>query len=455
MKTNNQEKTNAPYDLSCLNIWSQHWFEEVLFLGMKFDGLSPESCEWLREIFKKNQPVSLDQFQDFFEKSKNLASQSVQKELSAYFPSFYNDAKYNLNCYIRDTPEKTRVTQYPNNQNTKVRNPSHYFDIYQDLFFRNHHRFITKDTPIGSAGSCFATRIAHQLQSWGYNYIIKEDDLPEEFPIENLYNSNFRQSPARVGTLFNVPSMRQMVERGFGLWEPEHIVVKEGDKIYDPFRSVKPLYSNYEEFVVDYNKHTIALRSALLSCDVFILTLGLTEAWYFAHSGAYTSVAPHKIEPTLLRRRSLDVNENVNELESLFATYRKNKPNIKLIISVSPVPLNKTYSQTDHIVSASNLSKSILRVATDIFVKNHPEDVFYFPSYEMVMFGSENPWEIDMRHVSSESVQRVMHLFSEMFLADPKPEGFLNFEPMQLLRKTPLMMLKNVLRPLRGILKVG
>jgi GSCFA family len=91
-------------------------------------------------------------------------------------------------------------------------------------------------------------------------------------------------------------------------------------------------------------------------------------------------------------------------------------------------------------------------VAAEIFANNHPNEVFYFPSYEAVMFGTASPWEVDMRHVSSEAVERVMHLFSEMFLNPPKNDGFLSFTPMQEIKKTPLIRLKNMLRPLKGIL---
>ena len=189
------------------------------------------------------------------------------------------------------------------------------------IFFRERYPILTKSTPIGSAGSCFALRIAHQLQHWGYNYIIEEDDLPPGFPIENITDTGYRMAPARIGTLFNVPSMRQMVERAFGLWEPERVVTKVNSRFIDPFRSVKALYTDYQGFVDDYHSHTAALRRALLACEVFILTLGLTETWQFAHSGAYTSIAPFQIDPVLLRHRKLSVDENVLELERLFEIY--------------------------------------------------------------------------------------------------------------------------------------
>ena len=83
------------------------------------------------------------------------------------------------------------------------------------------------------------------------------------------------------------------------------ILAEDKGKIIDPFRTSKNLYDDYEGFLVDYKKHSAALNKALNKCDVFILTLGLTEAWYFAHSGKYTSISPHKINPLLIRQKEL------------------------------------------------------------------------------------------------------------------------------------------------------
>ena len=51
------------------------------------------------------------------------------------------------------------------------------------------------------------------------------------------------------------------------------------------------------------------------------------------------------------------------------------------------------------------------------FVKRN-KDVFYFPSYETVMYCCANPWEPDQRHVSHATVDKVMRLFQKMFLQE-------------------------------------
>ena len=327
-------------------------------------------------------------------------------------------AVFNTTCYMRDTPERTRVIQWPNSERLKAQDPAHYFDIFEDFPTRETPRFIRRDTPIGSAGSCFALRIAHQLQLWGYNYVVEEDDLPPDVPLDRIQETNFRMAPARMGTLFNVVSMRQMVERAFGEWQPEFLLAHSGTRFLDPFRSVKPTYDDIDGYLADYDRHNAALRRALMACEVFVLTLGPTEAWKFAHSGDFTSIAPWKVEPGLVRHHNLTVEEHVEELERLLDCYRRHRPGIKLIVTVSPVPLDKTYSQRHHVVEANALSKAKLRLAAEEFVSRHPGEAYYFPSYEIVMHGTRNPWEEDRRHVSAEAVERVMTMFRHMFLAD-------------------------------------
>jgi len=412
--------TNAvgPDDVLILSdplIWSDLRFHTRLLEGLRKEGFAEETLTALGDILAANNVGDLDSLVALVAKSDDGAQGQALKDLVGHL---HKVAQFNATCYLRDKPEKTRVIQWPNNSKLKADDPGHYFDILEDFPCRQTHRFITRDTAIGSAGSCFALRIAHQLQLWGYNYVIEEDDLPPDMPLDQIQGTNYRMAPARTGTLFNVVSMRQMVERAFGEWEPEHILSIDKGFWLDPFRRVRASYKDLDGYLEDYQRHSNALRRALLACEAFVLTLGPTEAWKFAHSGDFTSVGPWKVEPTLVRAHNLTVEEHVDELERLLTCYKRHRPGIKIILSVSPVPLDKTYSDRLHVVEANALSKAKLRLAADEFASRHPEDVFYFPSYEIVIYGSANPWESDHRHVSSQAVGRVMALFQHMFMEE-------------------------------------
>ena len=397
--------------------WDNAWFPAMFVGGLERDGLESRLAGVLLDIFSALKPESITALQQAVTES-TVIDDADKAALGAALERTQRQAEFNARCYARSSPEDERVVAWPNNPRTKAADPDFYFDIFEDLPYRDVYPILTSATPIGSAGSCFALRIAHQLQSWGYNYVIEEDDLPPGFPVDRLASTSYRMAPARMGTLFNVPSMRQMVERAFGVMQPEKILVQDDRRLVDPFRSIQPLYNDLAGFSGDYQQHNEALRRALLKCEVFVLTLGLTEAWRFAHSGEYASLSPWRIDPSLLRPHQLSVAENVAELERLFEVYTKFRPGIKLIVSVSPVPLNKTFSTSQHVVAANALSKATLRVAADEFCRNHSGQAFYFPSYEVVMSCTREPWESDMRHVSPAAVGRVMKLFRRMFFVD-------------------------------------
>ena len=95
---------------------------------------------------------------------------------------------------------------------------------------------------------------------------------------------------------------------------------------------------------------------------------------------------------------------------------RAHNPNLKLILTVSPVPFLATgRAETHHVVTANTHSKAVLRVAADIIVERNT-DVFYFPSYEVVTVCSETIWTEDQRHIHPSAVAKVMETFDEMFL---------------------------------------
>ncbi|HEY9080162.1 GSCFA domain-containing protein [Magnetovibrio sp.] len=451
---------SAIIDLSSSNTWNDQTLLGLMIEGLRKDGFEESTLAHAERLLHQHAPKSSEEFIKILNDDAQSCDAKLGDEIKRIAAFHTATVTANSTCYLRESPEKTRTIQWPNNQSAKVNDPSNYFDIYEDFFYKTPHRFITKDTPIGSLGSCFALRIAHQLQAWNYNYVIEEDDLPAEIPLEELHKTSYRMAPARTGTLFNTPSMRQVIQRGFGEWMPDFLITRKANGgISDPFRTV-PVPSEIDAYIADQKTHNAALQRAMQKCDVMVLTLGLTEAWHFAHSGDYLSISPWQIDPALIRQKNLTVEENVAELETILATYKRHKPDIKLIISVSPVPLNKTFSKDSHVVSANCHSKSVLRVAAEQFVRNNPDHAFYFPSYEMVTYGTRSPWESDMRHVSNEAVGRVMALFQKMFFVEQTPLPLLQHAepPMpkkqhvkSLLRKAAGPLLPTIRRVRRGL----
>jgi len=105
----------------------------------------------------------------------------------------------------------------------------------------------------------------------------------------------------------------------------------------------------------------------------------------------------------------LSVGENVDNLERFYAKVRAANPDLRLVLTLSPVPLLATY-QDRHAVVADTVSKALLRVAIDEFSRAHPE-VVYFPSYEIATRMPDWPYAADNRHIRRPIVERIMATF--------------------------------------------
>jgi GSCFA family len=291
--------------------------------------------------------------------------------------------------------------------------------LYTELPVAKRTPIVDKNSKIVSAGSCFATEIAHYLIGNGYNYLVTEDSGGREAKYEILDMEGKINASAAWGIIFNTPSFRQLVEKAFGQRELPRIVWSQTHKgenlFFDPFRENVAFRSiaDYEE---NYSLHVAAARRAFEQMDVFILTLGLNEVWSFPADGSVFSRSPWRAAPSLIRRNILTVEENVQDLLKMADILRRFNPKVKIICTVSPVPLHATFRADDHHVIAANThSKAVLRVAAEEFVNLCPE-VYYFPSYEIVTVSTENPWAPDQRHVSRAAVDKVMSAFVDMFV---------------------------------------
>lgn len=334
---------------------------------------------------------------------QNSNELNIRNEILKSILDFQTQRAYNADAYNSKTKQNPQSVDWPNSlKGTSVYNT----DVYA-----NKYKLINPSTPVGSAGSCFAMEIACWMQNNGFNYLVTEDNIHPE--------RKTHWSCARWGTIFNAAAFRQLIEHSFGLIElPKYLWrmnSRAGKQIYrDPFRE-EIEFNTVEEYINDFDKHRSAARKALSSAKVFIITLGLNEVWKFRRDGSVLSRNPWRISPSYVERVILDVNENVSELQKMLNIWRSFNPDLKLIVSVSPVPMARTYQANDmHVIEATALSKATLRVAAHRFCDSNDE-VYYFPSFEKIMYGTKDPWECDFRHVKPEAVNGVMQMFQRVF----------------------------------------
>ena len=111
------------------------------------------------------------------------------------------------------------------------------------------------------------------------------------------------------------------------------------------------------------------------------------------------------------------------DLEDFIARINTINPGVRIILTVSPVPLTATYTD-EHVLVATSLSKAILRAVCGMMVSKH-ESVHYFPSYEMIA-GHHTRGEYfsdNLRAVKDEGVAHVMRVFDETYGIESGPAG--------------------------------
>lgn len=273
---------------------------------------------------------------------------------------------------------------------------------------------------VATAGSCFAQHIARRLKASGYNYFVAEPGhaLASEKVAEHF---NYRIFSARYANLYTTRQLVQLIERAYGEREPANGYWSlPNGRFVDSLRpTIEPEgFSSVLELEADRRQHLASVRRMFEELDVFVFTLGLTEAWIDKVDGTVFPVCPGVAGGTFDPERHIFHNFGVAEvIEDLHVAIRRISqvnPTARFILTVSPVPLVAT-AEERHVLVSTTYSKSVLRVACDEIARAYPEQVGYFPSYEIITgsFNRGRYFGHDLRSVTEEGVSHVMRVFME------------------------------------------
>lgn len=291
---------------------------------------------------------------------------------------------------------------------------------YYDLEELSKEVDLRSSDKIATAGSCFAQHIGRHLRMSGFNYLDMEPK-PEFVPEEKAKKFGYNVYSCRYGNIYSTRQLLQLTQEALGHRKPYELVWKKGKRYFDALRpSVDPAgYDSEEDVIKLRERHLQAVAKMLSELDVFVFTLGLTETWVSKEDGtayptaAGTIVGEH--DPKKYELKNLRYNDVYDDLKEFFELVRTVNKDFRVILTVSPVPLNATASD-DHVLVASSRSKSVLRsVAGDI--SEDYDNVYYFPSYEII---SSHPsrgmfFEPNLREVNDAGVRYVMQHFFKSF----------------------------------------
>jgi len=224
---------------------------------------------------------------------------------------------------------------------------------------------------------------------------------------------------ARYGNIYTARQLIELAEEAWDIRASLEFSWEKDGRFYDPLRpNVEPNgFSSHEEVMFHRQHHLKRLRQLLEGCDVFVFTLGLTEAWVCQRSWRTLPTAPGTIagdyQPSLYKFKNFmhsEIKSDLIRFMELIWSVQKTK-RCRFLFTVSPVPLTATATD-NHVMVATTYSKSTLRsVAGELY--DEYAEVDYFPSYEIIV----SPWtrglfyEPNLRSVAAAGVDAAMRIF--------------------------------------------
>jgi len=257
--------------------------------------------------------------------------------------------------------------------------------------------FIDHKTNIVAFGSCFAANIGRYLANLGFDVATRRQGAAYVQQIED--------------GLVNVFAICQQFE-----WAWENRVPS-----VELWHGWKAEEYGYDEEV------RLATKKLFDAADVFILTFGLSEIWYDEPTGEvfWRAVPIKRFDPSRHKFRVATFAETLDRMRRTHALIRKYRPQAKIVFTLSPVGLAATFRPVA-CVTANAVSKALLRTAIDQLYREVHEsdpDFFYFPSYEVVTAGFNQPYGSDLRHPAVHVLNCNMKAFERYFCTTGLTDG--------------------------------
>lgn len=253
--------------------------------------------------------------------------------------------------------------------------------------------FIDARTQVTAFGSCFAANISNWLARRNYRVLNKAEDAGRSYVVacgEGMVNS--------------------------------FVILQQFEWAWEGKRFDQPLWHGYDAEAYGYDPEVQdETRRMFDGTDVFILTFGLSEIWYDEPTGEvfWRTIPKAAYDPSRHKFRVSTVEENKANLRKIHALIRRNRPEAKIVFTLSPIPLQATFRDSSCYTSNS-VSKAVLRVAIDETVRElGPEGALhYWPSYELIADIFRQPMKPDRRHPRDEALDYIMMLFERAWCAD-------------------------------------
>ncbi len=170
---------------------------------------------------------------------------------------------------------------------------------------------------------------------------------------------------------------------------------------------------NSEECLSSINESLSAAELFLNEKTIMLITFG--TAWVYTEKERGKIVANcHKMPNTSFTKRLLSVEEIVEKWTELLLFFQKKYPKIQWIFTVSPVRHWKEGAVQNQ------WSKATLVLSIQKLMEKFPENISYFPAYEIMMdeLRDYRFYEKDMLHPNETAIRYIWKKFEEKYISE-------------------------------------
>jgi hypothetical protein len=160
------------------------------------------------------------------------------------------------------------------------------------------------------------------------------------------------------------------------------------------------------------NQTIVDAKHWLKKTNIFIITLGSAYVYYNKLEGKYVANC-HKVSQSEFNKELITIVRIVESLNNIKELVLSVNPSCKFIVTISPVRHLR-----DGVIE-NNRSKARLIEAINLFTQAHP-DVYYFPSYEIVIdvLRDYRFFDVDFAHPNSLATDIVYDYFKKLCISE-------------------------------------
>ena len=284
-------------------------------------------------------------------------------------------------------------------------------------------------------GSCFAEEVRLALQKQNIKVLpdfrgisadpelARFDELPERHHM-NYYNVLSIERELKRAHNYGQP---RDIETDF--WRLDNLTYKSGWKIakkshsqtelslyLDPFRRMC-FSSDKDYFISTTELIDKAFAEAFQMSELFIITLGMSEVFLDKKNleplNQLPATAPNYPDHRTPLFTCLNEEKIFNSLCNIVELITNKDIPGSLLITVSPVPLNRTFRKNVDVVTANTFSKATNLAAVSKLLQCNYPNVYYYPSYEFISMPDQANYMKDFQHVDRAKVEHIMNSFTE------------------------------------------